>query len=545
MKHLTKYKDLLWFLWKHGDQSLLSSSGILSEIPDAQPSEQPTDLDEDQLIKDIADLGPAFIKLGQLLSTRPDLLPPPYIEALSKLQDNLKPFPYSQVESIVESELGVRISKAFGQFDPQQMAAASLGQVHRASLRDGRPVVVKIQRPGIRKQVMEELEAIEQASAFIENNTTLGKKYQLNRLFLHFRQTLIRELNYLKEAEHMNLLEQNLSEFKRILIPQSVADYTTDKVLTMEFIDGCNISKISPLRKLEIDGEAICDELFRSYLKQIVVDGFIHADPHPGNVHLTEDNRIALLDMGMVAHLSDDLRKNYLKLILNISENKAGETLDILMRMSSAGEEADPDRFKQEMTTLIQENQHASIKDIDTGQVLFRMIQTAATCGYQLPMELSTIGKALLNLDLVAHTLAPDFDPNAAIRKNAMSLMNKIMLKELAPQNFFSTLLEGKELIEKLPERLNKLMDRAANNELKIGVDAFDEKRMMKGFQKVANRITLGLILASLVIGSSLLMRIQTDFQLFGYPGFAIISFIIAAVGAIGLAVHIFFYDES
>lgn len=545
MKHISKYKDILLFIWKHGDRSMLEQTGIRAELPDTEANDTSTPLDDDTLIKDITELGPAFVKLGQLLSTRPDILPEPYIQVLSNLQDNLEPFPYSQVESIVESELGVRISKGFGNFDPEPMAAASLGQVHRASLRDGRPVVVKVQRPGIRKQVMEELDAIEQASEFIEKNTTLGRKYQINQLFLQFKRTLIRELNYLKEAEHMNLLEQNLSEFERILIPTSVPDYTTDKVLTMEFIDGCNISKISPLRKLEIDGEAICDELFRCYLKQIVVDGFIHADPHPGNVHLTEDNRIALLDMGMVAHLSDALRKNYLKLILSISENKAGETLDILIRMSTRDEDADTDRFRQEMTTLIQENQNVSIKDIDTGQVLFRMIQTAASCGFRLPMELSTIGKALLNLDLVAHTLAPDFDPNAAIRKNAMSLMNKIMIKELAPQNFFSTLLEGKELIEKLPERLNKLMDRAANNELRIGVDAFDEKRIMKGFQKVANRITLGLILASLVIGSALLMRIQTDFQLFGYPGFAIISFITAAVGAIGLAIHIFFYDES
>lgn len=545
MKHLKKYKDIITFLWKYGDRKAIKDSGLTSGIDIKDTNTDPVPFEKDKFIHDIQELGPTFIKLGQLLSTRPDLLSPSYIEVLRHLQDDLDHFSYAEVEEIVQEELGVRISKAFKHFDEKPLAAASLGQVHQAELRDGRKVVVKIQRPGIRRRVVEELEILEEVSLFLEKNTELGKKFDVNKLFLNFKGTLLRELNYQKEAQHMNLLHENLKSFKRIVIPTAIADYTSGKVLTMEFIQGRNITRISPLRKLEIDGERICQDLFRAYLQQIVVDGFMHADPHPGNIYLTDDNKVALLDMGMMAHISDELRQNYLKLILHISDNRASEAIEVLIHMSRKGPNADEDRFRLLISDLIQENQNASVNEIDTGRVMFGLINSAAQCDFHMPMELSLVGKALLNLDLVAHTLAPEFNPNKSIRKNAMSLMNKLMYKELKPQHFFSALLEGKELLEKMPERLNKIIGNVAENNIKVKVDAFDERHMMKGFQKVANRITIGLILAALVVGSALMMNVKTDFTLFGYPGIAIVSFLLAVTGAISLAIHIFFYDES
>ena len=545
MKHLKKYKDIVLFLWKYGDRKAIKDSGLTSGIDVNEAKTSELKFDKEQFINDIQDLGPTFIKLGQLLSTRPDLLSPQYIEVLRQLQDDLNCFSYEQVEEIIKDELGVRISKAFHHFDKEPLAAASLGQVHKAELRDGRQVVVKVQRPGIRKRVVEELEILEEVSSFLEKNTDLGKRFDVNKLFLNFKGTLLRELDYHKEAQHMNQLHENLKSFKRIIIPTAIDDYSSSKVLTMEFIKGQNITRISPLRKLEIDGEKICEDLFQAYLQQIVVDGFMHADPHPGNVYLTEDNKVALLDMGMMAHLSDELRQNYLKLILHISENRTSEAIELLIKMSRKGPDADEEKFRMLISDLIQENQNASVDDIDTGRVMFGLITAAGQCDFHMPMELSLVGKALLNLDLVAHTLAPNFNPNKAIRANAMTLMNKIMVKELKPQHFFSALLEGKELLEKMPERLNKIIGNVADNNLKVKVDAFDERHIMKGFQKVANRITVGLILAALVIGSALMMNVQTDFTLFGYPGIAIVSFLLATSGAIALAIHIFFYDES
>lgn len=546
MKHFSQYKDAVLFLIKYGNSDIIKESALQTEVPitDEQIADS-TDFDKDAFVRDLQSLGPTYVKLGQLLSTRPDLIAEPYLSALSELQDNLEPFSFEEVQEIVQNELGVRISKAFESFDETPIGSASLGQVHLAKLRNGKTVVVKVQRPGIRNQVINELEALEKLSSFLEKNSAQARRYNLHKVFLQFKSTLLRELNYLKEAQNMYILHENLKEFEDIIVPTSIPDYSTDKVLTMEFIEGKNITKISPLRKLELDGKSLCESLFKAYLQQIVVDGFMHADPHPGNVHLTNDNRLALLDLGMVAHISEDLRKNYLKLILNISNNKVSEALNVLISMSSPMEDADEDKFRSRIAELIQATHQASIEEIDTGKMMFGLIHTAAECGYALPLELSTVGKALMNIDLVAHTLAPEFEPNKSIKQNAMSLMNKIMLRELAPQNFFSTILESKELIEKMPQRLNTIMGNLANNELEIKLDAIDEKSLMKGFQKVANRITIGLIVAALLVGSALMMDVQTDFTLFGYPGFAMISFMMAILGAIGIVIGIFFKDES
>ncbi|KYG74818.1 hypothetical protein MB14_06330 [Roseivirga ehrenbergii] len=545
LSNLAQYKDIALFLIKYGNSDIIKESGLATEFSIEEEKNATNDLDKEAFIKDFQKLGSTYVKLGQLLSTRPDLISEPYLSALRELQDNMEPFSYEEVEQLVQNELRVRISKAFNSFDQKPIGAASLGQVHLAELRNGTTVVVKIQRPGIRKKVIEELEAMESVSSFLENNTSLGKKYNLNQVFLQFKSTLLRELNYLKEAQNMDILHNNLKEFDRIVIPTSIPDYSTDKVLTMEFVKGQNISQINPLRKLDIDGEGLCEELFKAYLQQIVVDGFMHADPHPGNVHLTEDNRLALLDMGMVTYISEDLRKNYLKLILNISNNKVSEALNVLIEMSTASDEADEEQFKTSIAAIIQQTHEATVDQIDTGRMMFGLIQTAAECGYKLPLELSAVGKALMNIDLVAHTLAPDFEPNKSIQKNAMSLMNKIMIKELAPQNFFSTILESKELIEKMPQRLNTIMGNLANNELEIKLDAIDEKSLMKGFQKVANRITIGLIIAALLVASALMMKVETSFSLFGYPGIAMLSFILAITGGLSLVIGIFFKDEN
>lgn len=513
------------------------------ELEDPYP---PADIpDEQTLLQDIQNLGPTFVKLAQLLSTRPDLIAAPYSTILSKLQDHLAPFPYATAAEIVESELGIRISQAFTRFDEVPLAAASLGQVHMATLHSGQVVAVKIQRPGIRQQVIEELEVLDELSQFLEKNTALGKKYDLHKLLLNFKGTLIRELNYLKEAQHMDQLHHNLKHFRKIVVPRAIPDYTSDKVLTMEFIQGHNILQISPIRKMELDGTEICEELFESYLQQIVVDGFMHADPHPGNVYLTDDNCIALLDMGMMAHLSDDLRQNFLKLILAIGEAKSDEAAHLLIRISTRSDQANAEAFRAKISELIRENLETSIQDLPTGRIMFELIKTAGDTGFHLPVELSLVGKALLNLDLVAHTLAPDFNPGKSIRRHAISLMNKLMYKDLGAHHLLSSLLEGKEMLEKMPERLNKILGNVADNKVRITVDAFDERHLMKGFQKVANRITIGLILAALIVGSAQMMKIPTDFTLFGYPGLAILSFLVAMIGAIGLAVNMFFSDES
>src|SRR5688572_6882166 len=259
------------------------------------------------LARDLESLGPTFVKLGQLLSTRVDLLPPAYLEALTRLQDGVEPVPFEEIQTTIEQELGVRLSKAFSVFEERPLAAASLGQVHRAALRDGRVVAVKVQRPGVAQQVTADLEALDEVAKFMASHSEAGKRYDLPGMVEEFRTAILAELDYLREADHLRLLGNNLEEFKAIKVPQPVEGYTTTRVLTMDYVSGIKVTAISPVVAVELDREVLADTLVRAYLKQIVIDGVFHADPHPGNVFITDDGLLALIDLGMIGRLSPQM----------------------------------------------------------------------------------------------------------------------------------------------------------------------------------------------------------------------------------------------
>ena len=326
-QHLKRYKDVAVLLMKYGRSDLVKAAGLDPTLDDESPAATATDPAASELANDLERMGPTFIKLGQLLSTRPDILPLPYLQALTRLQDRVEPFSFAEVESIVISELGVRLSKAFSEFEAKPVAAASLGQVHRAAMRDGRPVAVKVQRPDIRERVMEDLDALEEIAEFLDDHTEMGRRYGFVQILDEFRRSLLRELDYRQEAQNLTLLRRNLSEFSAIVVPAPIEDYTTSRVLTMEYVSGTKITTLSPVALLELNGAALAEQLFRAYLKQILVDGFFHADPHPGNVLVTDAGQIALLDLGMVGRIAPRLQEPLLQLLLAISEGQSDDAV--------------------------------------------------------------------------------------------------------------------------------------------------------------------------------------------------------------------------
>ena len=544
-ERLKRYKDIVALFIKYGRGDLVEQSSLTVVGKGPQHAVATTTSPKaEELADDLEKLGPTFIKLGQLLSTRPDILPEPYLEALSRLQDNVEPFPIEEVEQIVSTELGARLSKLFRNFEREPTAAASLSQVHRAEMRDGRVVVVKVQRPNIRDQIVEDLEALEQAAEFIDAHTETGRRYEFGNLLAELRRSLLRELDFKREATNLLKLRESLREYENIVIPQPIEDYTTSRVLTMDYIPGKKITDISPLRLLEIDGMALSEELFRAYLKQFLVDGFFHADPHPGNVFLTEDNRIALLDLGMVGHVSARFQENLLRLLLAVSEGRGDEAAEVCMKMGEPKPNFDKTEYKNRVRRLVARHADATLDQIDAGRVTLEIARISADCWMRMPQQFTLIAKALLNLDQVVYTLAPDFDPNAVIREEASGILTRKLASSVEPGNVMSRIVEVKEFAERLPGRVDKILDAVGNNELRIGVDAIDEKVMMSGLQKIANRITLGLILAALIIGAALMMRVETSFTIWGYPGIAMIFFMLAAVASSFLAFTILFTDK-
>lgn len=550
-KHLGRYSDLARLLIRHGRRDLVENVGLEQALPaherrgGAAVSAEAAEGDAAALADDLEKLGPTYIKLGQLLSTRADILPLSYTEALTRLQDRVEPFPAAEAEHIVEAELGVRISKLFDTFEQEPIAAASLGQVHRARLRDGRRVAVKVQRPDIRRQIMDDLDAFAEVASFLDEHTEAGRRYGMVDMLDEFRSSLLRELDYNQEAQNLTTLRTNLREFERILVPRPYMDYTTSRVLTMEFVEGIKVTALPPVRRLELDGDALGEELFRAYLKQILIDGTFHADPHPGNVFLTDDDRIALIDLGMVGHVTGSMQQKLLKLLIAISEGKGDDVAEIAASMGTRLEAFDRAEYTRQISSLLAVQGDAKMGEIDVGRIMVEITRISGENGVRQPAELTLLGKTLLNLDRVAVTLAPDFEVNAAIRRHTAALMRRSIIRQASPAQALSAVLEMNEFVQELPGRLNRMLDSVADNRIRIKVDAIDETELITGIQKVANRITAGLVLAALIIGAALLMRVETAFRILGYPGLAILLFLGAVIGGVILLYEILAHDRK
>ncbi|HYG65541.1 MAG TPA: AarF/ABC1/UbiB kinase family protein [Thermoanaerobaculia bacterium] len=544
-EHLKRYKDLTRLLFKYGRGDLAQAATrdpLLAEEDLGATSTTPGQ--PEQLAADLEALGPTFIKLGQLLSTRSDLLPAPYIDALARLQDNVEPFSFAEVEDIVSTELGVRLSKAFSDFDSVPLAAASLGQVHRAALRDGRLVAVKVQRPGIRQTILEDLEAFDEIAGFIDRHTEMGRKFAFKDMLEEFRKTLLRELDYRQEALNLSTLRKNLREYPRLVIPQPIEDYSTARVLTMEYVRGTKITDLSPLARIDLNGQVLAEDLCRAYLDQILVDGFFHADPHPGNLLVTDDGRLALLDLGMVARIDPQIQERLLKLLLAVIDGRGHEAAQIAIQIGTPLEGHDENRFRREVADLVGSYQSVPRREVQVGKVILSLARLSADSGVRPAPELTMLGRALLCLDESARALDPDFDPNATMRRYTDAVLSRHMFKRLSPESFVSSTLEMYEFVQQFPSRLNSVLETLAGNRLELKVNAFDETRLMTNLQKIANRIAMGLVLAALIVGAALMMQVRTKFTLFGYPGIAMLLFLMAAACGFVLVLSILFSDD-
>jgi ubiquinone biosynthesis protein len=296
---------------------------------------------------------------------------------------------------------------------------------------------------------------------------------------------------------------------------------------------------------LEIDGAPLAKEIFKAYLKQILVDGFFHADPHPGNVFVTDDNKIALIDLGMVAYLTPHLEEQIFQLLLALAENRPDTAADICKEIGTPKDKFDEAEFRKELVDIVHAHLESDLKNMSLGRVVLGVTTAAGKCAIRVPPELTMLGKTLLNLDQVGRTLYPEFDVTQSVKDNAAEILEMRMEKSVSAEHVFRAAIDAKNYAEKLPGTMMKILDLTANNKLRVQVDAIDEAVILDAFQKVANRITLGLVLAALIIGASLLMRVETKFTIFGYPGLAIICFIAAASAGFALVINIGLYDRK
>ncbi len=535
-RHVRLYADLSRLAIKYGRSDLvreMRAAGLDGGVAELAESEDGVPAEADQLANDLEALGPTFIKLGQLLSTRVDLIPPAYTAALARLQDAVEPITYEEVEQVFTEEIGTDTKTAFASFDREPLASASLGQVHRAVTRNGREVVVKIQRPGIRTRIRDDMEALSALASWVDDHTDVGRRFGFDELLGEFDRSLRDELDYKREASNLRRLATIVEPYPLLVVPLPLDDFTSGKVLTMDYIAGRKITSLGPLARMELEGSALADQLFKAYLDQILVEGFFHADPHPGNISLTDDGRVAMLDLGMVARVPQRLQTQLVKLLVAVSGGRGEEAAHVTIDMGAKLSDFDEPRFVRGASDLVTRNHDLGVGELDAGGLVMQLSRLSGETGLRLPPELALLGKALLNLDQVARGLDPEFSPSEAIERHATEIMQTRM--KPSRDRLFAAALEAREFMEELPGRVNKVMDAAANGELTLKIDAFDEKELLTGLQQLANRITMGLVLAALIIGAAMLTRVQTEAEIFGYPAVAIVCFVLASLGGAAL----------
>ena len=532
----SRYMDLVRLLRRYGRSDLVSGAQLDEFAVDGADADDPVTGDTETAERFAADLermGPTFIKLGQLLSTRFDLLPPAYTTALTRLQDTVEPIPFAQVREVVERELGATIGERFSDFSADPLASASIGQVHAATLRNGHEVVVKVQRPGVRETVREDMEVLARLATVADHRTEAGRRFGFEQLLNQFRRSLAGELDYRREAKNLVTFGRLTQEYEHLLVPQPVMEYTTSTLLTMDRIEGRKIPDIGRFGLTDIDARPIVEELFRAYLRMILDEGVLHADPHPGNLLLTDDGRLALLDLGMTASVSPRLQDEVVKLLLSISDGDGEETAAILASMGHPVEGYDAAAFRDDVSHLVSEAV-ASGADLEVGTVLVDLSRVSGIHGLRPPAEMSMIGKAMLNLDQATSHLDPTFAPAECIRDNVMEIFASGL--KTSPGGLLSAAIEAKDFTAQLPRRANRILDAMADGEFRLRVDAIDEQRLHLVLQRVANRLTLGLIIAATLIGAAFMMRVPSTWTILGYPGIAILFFLLAAGAGIVMA---------
>ena len=528
---LKLYRDIAILLLRYGRSGMFDTVDLEEALlleTDAEIGK--ADEKAESFASDLEGLGPTFIKLGQLLSTRPDLVPPDYARALSRLQDDVEPFPFQQVEAIIQTELHGRLSKLFSEFDEVPLAAASLGQVHRARLRDGSEVAVKVQRPNIRKKIISDLDSLGDVVDSVAKYTELGRRYAVDELLREFRSTLIQELDYRSEAANLLRLKDILSQYDRIVVPGPISDYSTSRVLTMEYVGGVSIKSAGALRRIELEGEALAADLLRAYLDQVLRHGFFHADPHPGNVMITAEGQLALLDLGMVARIGPETRLRLMKLLVAITEGRGREAAHHAIDMSRPLTDFDEGGFVMRIERLVTRHMDNEMRDVNVGRLLLEVLRASGETGLQPPSTLAMLGKALLSLDEIARLLAPEVAPREIIRRQTARILQRHFVGTFSPGNVMGAALELQDLARNLPPRINAISDKLADDRFTLRIRALDEPHVMSNAHHMINRLSLAIVLAALIVGAAMLMQIETAFQVFGYPGLAMILFL-AAVG--------------
>jgi predicted unusual protein kinase regulating ubiquinone biosynthesis (AarF/ABC1/UbiB family) len=465
-----------------------------------------------ELRRAFEELGTTYVKLGQLLSSRPDLMPDVYIEELSHLTDDAPPVPFSAIEPAIAEDVGLDV---FSRIDPEPLASASIAQVHRALMRDGRDVVVKVRRPGIEEQVAVDLDLLRSTAALLERRSETARAVQARALAEELEVHLRGELNLVEEAHNAELIAGLAANIDAIVVPAVIRPHVSERVLVMERIEG---EKISPEHGLTQErARTLAEAFFSFYVRQVTLEGFYHADPHRGNVLLTPDGRLALLDFGLLGRVDDDTRRSLAILLLAVAQNRADDVADQILTLSLTLLDTDEPGFIHELRRKLPRYHWRALSDIRAGEALADLQRIAIGHGIRLPTSFALVGKTLAQADEIARTLDPQLDPVRLIRDLSFTIVATELRNRLEPSALLAFLAPQVDELAKLPRRVGRVVERLETGTLKVGVIPTDLAGLEHIARSAANRVGMALIIVGLLLSSALMARVNHAVSLAGF----------------------------
>jgi ubiquinone biosynthesis protein len=467
----------------------------------------------------LEDLGPTYVKLGQLLSGRGDILPAAYVEELAKLLDSAPPFPYEDVVAIIEAELGKPPTLIFDLFDPTPIAAASIGQVHRAILPSGDHVVVKVQRPHIERIVQSDLDLLMRQAHFLERRSEAARNYNLVENVEELGYALQKELDYTAEAQNISRFYQTYNEDPNLRIPRVYWEYTTRRVLVMEEIEGIKLTELRYLREEGYDLAAIAEIGTDFYMRQIFEDGFFHADPHPANV-MVSNNQIAILDFGMVGFLSHHMREDLGDMLVAVITQNTDQLITVMVRMGIITRATNLRELERDLNRMLVRYLGLPLQHMDIAELLGQILSISFTHNIRLPSDFAMLIRTMIILNSLGNKLDPNYQLVTRLEPYVRRLVqDKLSIRQVGA-NALRSVSSLNMLIQRLPNRLDDLWDQLDEGNLTVGVSVRDLASIIRRLDRIANRLAFAVIVAALIVGSALILMAGPDVKaLFQIPG--------------------------
>jgi len=504
-RHFQRMQQITEVLLRHGMGYVAAQLGL--PLPRRiQPAAPPPETAAARVRAVLEDLGPTFIKLGQILSTRADILPAEWVEELSRLQDQVAPFPMDQVRAQIEAELGAPLETLFRWFDPEPIAAASVGQVHRAELMDGMQVVVKVQRPGLVDEVEGDLAVLTEIARLAEGRTAWGKVYSFTELVDHLAREMRAQLDYTVEGRHAEHVREVLADDPDVIVPAVYWTYTTPRVLTMEYIEGEKLSDVIARCPPLEERRRLALLLARAMTRQALRDGVYHADPHPGNLLVTLDGRLVFTDFGLVGFLDEPLRDALIGLVMGIIERDVTGMSLALQDLGVLTRPVPQRALQRDLQRLLQQYYEIPLSQISIGQTLQQMLSLAIKYGVQVPPELGQLSRTLITLEGVVRQLDPDLSLMEIAEPVAVELRRERFSMERISRELRRNAIITARLLDQLPTRLQVLLQRLEEGRLPVIIEQGDLDRNLPQIGRLVNRLAAALVISSTLLTAGVLL---------------------------------------